>query len=331
MNTLSTRIRQHRRAIVIAVLLLGVLLVGLSRSEAVLEWFRLNGLVLRQSLVSGFLIGGVYGLVAMGLTLIFGVLGIINFAHGALMVIGMYITYFASTLAGIDPYLSLLLSIPALFVIGILLQRFVIQKVMDAPPHNQLLLTVGLAVFLENLFLVFFSADPLGVQVSYGGSRFFVGETMVSLPRVYAFAAGILLGILFYLLLTRTDLGKSIRAAAQDREGAALSGVNVEWIFMLTFGLGCAAAGAAGSLIMPFFTVSPTTGETFNIPAFVVVVLGGMGNVPGALVGGILIGLTEGLGAVFLPGSSKQLGVFVVFILLLLLRPAGLFGGKRNV
>jgi branched-chain amino acid transport system permease protein len=267
----------------------------------------------------------------MGLTLIFGVLGIINFAHGSLMVIGMYITYFAFQLAGIDPYVSLLISMSVLFVIGALLQRFVIHQVMNAPAHNQLLLTVGLAVFLENLFLVFFTADPLGVQVSYGGSRFFVGGTMISLPRVYAFAAGLVLGGLLYLMLTRTDLGKSIRAAAQDREGASLSGINVERINMLTFGLGSAVAGAAGSLIMPFFTVSPTTGDTFNIPAFVVVVLGGMGNVPGAMVGGLLIGLTEGLGAVFLPGSSKQLGVFVVFIFLLLLRPSGLFGGKRRV
>ncbi len=307
-----------------------LVLLAIVQRDLIADWMQLNGLALRQSLVSGLLIGGVYSLVALGLTLIFGVLGIINFAHGALMVTGMYITYYAFKFYGIDPYLSLLISMPALFIIGAALQRVIIQQVMNAPAHNQLLLTVGLAVALENLYLVFFTADPLAVQVSYGGARFFVGETMVSLPRVYAFAAGLVLGGLFYLLLTRTDLGKSIRAAAQDREGAALMGINVSRINMITFGLGTAAAGAAGSLIMPFFTVSPTVGETFNIPAFVVVVLGGMGNVPGAILGGLLIGLTEGLGAVFLPGASKQLGVFVVFILLLLLRPSGLFGGKRN-
>ncbi len=307
-----------------------LVLLAIVQQDFIADWMQLNGLALRQSLVSGLLIGGVYSLVALGLTLIFGVLGIINFAHGALMVTGMYITYYAFKLYGIDPYLSLLISMPALFIIGAALQRVIIQQVMNAPAHNQLLLTVGLAVALENLYLVFFTADPLTVQVSYSGARFFVGETMISLPRVYAFAAGLMLGGLFYLLLTRTDLGKSIRAAAQDREGAALMGINVSRINMITFGLGTAAAGAAGSLIMPFFTVSPTVGETFNIPAFVVVVLGGMGNVPGAILGGLLIGLTEGLGAVFLPGASKQLGVFVVFILLLLLRPSGLFGGKRN-
>ena len=308
-----------------------LVLIAFVQRDALTNWLQLNSLALRQSLVSGLLIGGVYSLVAMGLTLIFGVLGIINFAHGALMVIGMYITYFAFQRFGIDPYSSLIITIPVLFVVGAALQRLVIQKVMNTPSHNQLLLTVGLAVFLENLYLVFFTADPLAVQVSYGGSRFFIGETMISLPRVYAFAAGLVLGGIFYLLLTRTDLGKSIRAAAQDREGAALVGINVSRINMITFGLGTAAAGAAGSLIMPFFTVSPTTGDIFNIPAFVVVVLGGMGNVPGAMVGGLLIGLTEGLGAVFLPGSSKQLGVFVVFVFILLLRPSGLFGGKRRV
>lgn len=307
-----------------------LVLLVLARGNAIAEWYRVNAIVLRQSLISGLLIGGVYSLVAMGLTLVFGVLGIINFAHGTLMALGMYVTYFAFELFGIDPYVSLLISIPVLFVIGAGLQRFIIRRVMTAAEHNQLLLTLGLALFLENAYLVFFTADPRAVRATYSGARFFLGDTMISLPRVYAFVAGLALGGLLYLLLKRTDLGKAIRAAAQDREGAALMGINVPRINMITLGLGTAAAGAAGSLIMPFFTVTPTTGEVFNITAFVVVVLGGMGNVVGAMIGGILIGLTEALGAVFLPGSSKQLGVFLVFILVLLFRPSGLLGGKRD-
>jgi branched-chain amino acid transport system permease protein len=150
------------------------------------------------------------------------------------------------------------------------------------------------------------------------------------MPRVYACVAGLVLGLGLYLLLTRTDLGKSIRSAAQERDGAALVGINVPRMEMVAFGLGTAAAGAAGSVIMPFFTVAPTTGDTFNITAFVVVVLGGMGNVPGALAGGIIVGLTEAVGAVFLPGASKQLAVFLVFILVLLFRPRGIFGGGHG-
>jgi branched-chain amino acid transport system permease protein len=166
--------------------------------------------------------------------------------------------------------------------------------------------------------------------VAYSDERFFMADTMVSWPRVYAFVAGLALSGLLYLLLTKTDLGKSIRAAAQERDGAALVGINVPLVSVITFGLGAAAAGAAGSVIMPFFTVTPTTGETFNITAFVVVVLGGMGNIPGAMLGGLLIGLTEALGAVFLPGASRQLAVFAIFILVLLLRPQGLLGGKAH-
>ncbi|MGQ9675528.1 MAG: branched-chain amino acid ABC transporter permease [Chloroflexota bacterium] len=311
----------------VLVLVIGlVLLFG----SAISEWYQLNSMVLRQSLVSGLLIGGVYGLVAMGLTLIFGVLGIINFAHGALMAMGMYVTYFAFAILGLDPYASIVLSVPALFLVGAAIQYLIVSRTMDALAHNQLLLTLGIAIFLENAYLVFFTADPRAVQVPYSGARLYLAETMISMPRVFAFMAGLALAGLLYLLLKHTRLGKAIRAAAEEREGSALVGINVSRINTITFGLGTAVAGAAGSLIMPFFTVTPTTGDTFNITAFVIVVLGGMGNVPGALVGGLIIGVTEALGALFLPGSSKQLGVFIVFILTLLFRPSGLFGGKRN-
>ncbi len=320
--------RRTLRLVVVGAAAVAIALVGLLQGRVLAEWWALNALVVRQSLVSGALIGGVYGLVAMGLTLIFGVLGIINFAHGALMALGMYITAFAFARLGLDPFFSLALSIPALFLVGAALQHFVVRRMEGAPAHNQLVLTLGLSIFLENLYLAVFSPTPLSVRTDYTQARLLLGDTVVSLPRVYAFAAGLVLAALLYLLLTRTDLGKSIRAAAQERDGAALVGINVPLVSAITFGLGSAAAGAAGSVIMPFFTVTPTTGDTFNITAFVVVVLGGMGNVVGALIGGLVIGLAEALGAVVLPGASKQLAVFVVFVLVLLFRPEGLFGGK---
>lgn len=308
---------------------LAALALVLARPQPLDAWWQFNGPVVRQALVSGLLIGGVYSLVAMGLTLIFGVLGIINFAHGALMALGMYVTFFLFAAFGLDPFVSLLVSVPALFLVGAGLQRFILRRLIGAPAHNQLLATLGLAIFLENAYLVLFSATPRAVQTPYTNGRLLIGDTLISLPRVYAFAAGLLLGLGLYLLLTRTDLGKSIRSAAQERDGAALVGINVPRMEMSAFGLGTAVAGAAGSVIMPFFTVSPTTGEIFNITAFVVVVLGGMGNVLGALAGGVIIGLTEAIGAVFLPGASKQLAVFAVFVLVLLFRPKGIFGGWR--
>ncbi len=319
-----------RRLIALAVAALLVIYVLVFRASDVTDWWTLNNIVLRQSLVSGFLIGGVYSLVAMGLTLIFGVLGIINFAHGALMTIGMYTAFWLFRLFGVDPYVSIIVTVPLLFLIGAVLQRVTIQPVMDAPPQNQLLLTLGIAIFVENLLLVMFTADTQSVTTDYTGARFFMGDTMVSLPRVGAFMGGLLVAGILYLVLARTDLGKAIRAVAEEKEGAALMGIDTQRISLVTFGLGTACVGAAGSLILPFFTVTPTTGATFNIMAFVVVVLGGMGNIPGALLGGVIVGLTESLGAVFLPGSSKPLGVFIVFILGLRVRPTGLLGRRQG-
>jgi branched-chain amino acid transport system permease protein len=325
----STRHIVKATAVAIGLLIL-LGLLGATGRDAMSDWYRTHALVLRQSLISGLLIGGVYSLAALGLTLIFGVLGILNFAHGTLMVLGMYLAYLLFAHLHIDPYLSLVLTIPALFLVGAVIQLVVINRIMTAPAHNQLVLTLGLALLLENLFLAAFGAEPRAIRSSYTSANLFVGDTLISLPRVYAFVIALLLGGLIYIVLTRTDFGKAIRAVAQDREGAALVGINVPSVQMMTFGLGAAAAGAAGTVIMPFFTVTPTTGATFNITAFVVVVLGSMGNVPGAMLGGILIGLVEALSAAFLPGSAKQLGVFVVFILILLFRPSGLLGKGRN-
>jgi len=285
--------------------------------------------LLLQAIVSGILIGGVYSLVAIGLSLIFGVMKIINFAHGAFMMLGMFITYWLYVLFGIDPYLSLLFSIPVLFFLGLLTERFLIDKVLDAPEHNQLLLTLGIALVIENLALFLWSPNFRTINVPYATKAATLGTVMISLPKVIAFLFAILLTGVLYYFLKKTDLGKAIRAASEEKEGALTVGINLKKIYYIAFAIGTACAGAAGTVAAPFFYVSPQVGGVFVITAFVVVVLGGMGNFIGAFVGGIIVGLAESVGAAFFPGQLKQFIIYFIFILVLLFKPAGLFG-KTN-
>jgi branched-chain amino acid transport system permease protein len=330
---------KRRNQAIIGVLILAAVVLLVSNRAELAEWLDRNGVVLRQAAVTGILIGGVFGLVAMGLTLIFGVLNIINFAHGTLMTVGMYLTFLLFDSYGVDPYVSILVTVPTLFLLGIIVQRLIIHPARDAPEHNQLLLTLGLALFLQNLALVIFTATPRSIRLDYGRGETAIGPfiidfplrllgTTITLPKLTAFIFALLIATLLYLLLQRTDLGKAIRAVAQDREGAALVGIDTNRINQITFGLGTACVGAAAALVLPFFFVDPVAGDTFNITAFVIVVLGGMGSVPGALLGGLIVGLTQELGVVVTPGSTKLLGVFIVFILVLLFRPQGLLGRR---
>ena len=282
--------------------------------------------LLLQSIVNGILMGGVYGLVAIGLTLIFGVMKIINFAHGSLMMLGMFTTYWLYVFLGLDPYLSLLFSIPCLFVLGLLIERFLIAQVLDAPAHNQLLLTLGISLFIENFALFLWTPNFRTLEVTYLRKAAMVGTVMISLPKLVAFIFAIILTILLYCFLKRTDMGKAIRAASEEREGALTVGINLRRIYYVAFGIGAACVGAAGTLTAPFFYVNPNVGGIFVITAFVVVVLGGMGNFIGALVGGIIIGLAESVGAAFVPGQLKQFIIYFIFILVLLFKPEGLFG-----
>jgi branched-chain amino acid transport system permease protein len=286
--------------------------------------------LLLQGIVSGLLLGGVYGLVACGLSLIFGVLRIINFAHGAVMMLAMYTTYWLFALCGIDPYLSILITAPLFFLVGMLIQRTVIEPNRFAAEHNQLLLTLGLALFLENLALVLWQGDFRTVRPTYAGASFMVGEALVEVPRLAACGAAIVLAVVLFAFLRTTDVGKAIRAVSEEPEGAMLMGIDIGRIRAVAFGIGSACVAVAGALVTPFFYVAPDVGESFNLMAFVVVVLGGMGNFVGALFGGFIVGLAESLGATLLPGSLKQLIVFALFVLVLLLRPAGLFGSGRG-
>lgn len=281
--------------------------------------------VLMQALTTGFLTGGIYSLIAMGLTLVYGVLHIINFANGAMVALAMYITYAVVSGLGIHPYMALLITVPVMFIIGALLQTTLLNPIMRAPIHTQLLITIGVALAIENILLLVFGPNPLSVRLPGNQGIHFLGAT-VELSRIYAFIGALVLVAALWVLLRKTRIGTAIRSVAANPEGARLIGINVKRIYVLTFGLGAAAAGAAGTFVATFTTIEPTAGAVFNLTAFVVVVLGGMGNVPGALVGGLIVGLTEQLGGLILPGQSPLLAVFVVFLVVLFAKPQGIFG-----
>jgi branched-chain amino acid transport system permease protein len=284
-----------------------------------------------QSLLSGILIGGVYALIGIGLTLIFGVMRVINFAHGDIMMIGMYLTYILFTFAGIDPFVSVLISFPLMFIFGGLLQKVFINRVLDALAQNQILLTIGLGLIMSNAMMLIFTSDYKILTTSYSSSTIKVGGGVsLSTPLVVSFLITAAITAALYWFLMKTDTGQAIRATAQDREAAQLMGINVKRMSILAFGLGAALAGAAGALISPTYYIFPQVGSVFTLKAFVITVLGGMGSVVGATLGGILIGITESMGAVYISSGWKDVVVFVLFLLVLLFKPAGLMGKSRT-
>jgi branched-chain amino acid transport system permease protein len=285
----------------------------------------MNFTLIAQTLVNGLFLGGVYSLVAVGLTVIFGVMKVVNFAHGSLMMLGMYATFWLYTLFKLDPYLSVIAVLPMLFIIGVVIQKVFIDPVLSAPEHNQLLLTLGLMIIIDNLAAYIWSPNYKSINVAYSGSHFKIGEVTVAVPNLLTFIGAIVICGLVYFFLKKTDLGKALRAASEDIEGAYAVGINVRQMYWLAFGIGSACAGVAGCLVSSFFYISPYVGFVFVITAFVVVVFGGMGSLTGALFGGLIIGVVESFGAIFMPGSLKQVTVYVVFIMILIFKPTGLF------
>lgn len=285
--------------------------------------------IIGAAVINGILMGGIYTLVASGLTLIYGVLHIINFAHGSMLMLAMFGVFYLVTKMGVDPYLSLLITMPTMFVMGYILYKYFIGKLSYGKDENILLITLGLSIVIENLALMFFTGDSRTISLSYSDKMFEVGPLLIGLPKVISFVAAMVMCALLGIFITQTDTGRAIRAVAKERMGARLVGIDVDKVFAISFGLGMATLGAAASLLMPIFYVSPTTGHVFVMVAFTVVVLGGMGSFLGAVIGGLIVGLTESFGGLYLGESLGQIGISLIFILILLFRPSGLFGDKQ--
>ena len=279
-----------------------------------------------QGLLSGILFGGVYSLMAVGLTLIFGVMRVVNFAHGDMMVWGMYLAWLLSTRAGIDPYVGFVVCAAALFLLGLAVQRGLVERIVDAPHEMQILLMLGVALVLENVALVAFGPDPARVRSPLSQSTLWLGPIFVDLARLLTFGVAVALSAALWLFLARTDLGRTMRAAADNPYGARVIGADVRTVYAAAFGIGAACVGAAGALVSPILPFQPTSGLGLSVTSFNIVIIGGMGSLPGAFVGGILVSVAESMGAVFLSPSMKELVSFALLIAILLFRPAGLFG-----
>ena len=284
--------------------------------------------LLPAGIINGFMFGAIYALVALGLTLIYGVLHIINFAHGAMLMLALYSAYFLFKILNIDPYVAILIVTPASFIFGYVIYRWGIGKLSGGKDQNILLITLGLSIILENAALFFFTGDQQTISLSYSYDSLDLGFLYLSYPKLISFIASLVICGLLWMLMTLTDLGKAIRAVAKQREGARLVGIDVEHVFAVTFGIGIACLGAAGCMLLPIFYVDPYTGNVFVIIAFTIVVLGGMGSIVGALLGGFIIGITESVGGLLLGESLGQIGISLIFILILIFRPTGIFGSK---
>jgi len=280
------------------------------------------------SAISGVFLGAIYALVALGLTLIYGVLHIINFAHGSLLMLAMYAVYFLWSAFGVDPYLAMLIVVPGGFCFGYLLQRSVIGRASHGRDEIILLATLGVSIVLENFALFAFSANERNVQVPYDFDGIDLGVVYIVWPQFAALAGSLLITGALWGFMQFTDTGKAIRAVAKERQGARLMGINVEHIFAVSFGIGTACVAAAASLLAPTYAVFPQVGYLFVLIAFTVVVLGGMGSFVGALVGGLIIGVTEQIGRLYLGESLGLITISAIFILILLFRPTGLFGQR---
>jgi branched-chain amino acid transport system permease protein len=280
-----------------------------------------------QAVINGLLIGGIYALVSIGVTLIFGVVKIVNFAQGEFVMIGMYISFFLSTYYGIDPLLSLAVSMPVLFIMGVLLQHFLIRRVLGLGDMPQIFLTFALSLLLMNLALLLFTANYRTLHTSYSDMALHLGGLYVPVAKLIAFVLAMVLSGILWVLLHTTDMGKAMRAAAQKPEVAMLMGINPNRVFAVATGVSLALAGAAGSLLMPFYPASPTAGQVFVLMAFVAVVLGTLGNIKGALIASLMMGVAESLGIQFVGADSGLIVVFALLLATLAFRPSGLAGG----
>lgn len=281
---------------------------------------------------NGLLIGAIYGGVALGLSVIFGVMRVINFAHGSFLMVAMYLAWILWKYMGLHPYIAVFITVPALFLLGYLVQAHIIshlfkrERALVVEPLSALLLTAGVFLVLDNTVLMVFGPDVRSVSVDIAYQSFFIGEVPINVPRFIAFVATLVTAGGLSYWLRYSDMGRAIRATAQNRDAAAMSGINVPFVYNVTFGIGSAVLGLFGALLVPFFSVTTTIGITFGIKSFVVVVLGGIGSIWGCVVGGLVLGLFESVASQFVTATSAAIFSFGLFIFILLVRPSGLMG-----
>jgi len=282
--------------------------------------------MLTQVLINGILIGGIYASFAVGFSLIFGVLRIVNIVHGEFIMLGAFITYWLFKLYGIDPFLSIPVSFVTLFVFGFLIQRYIINRIIEAPEIMSLLLTFGLSLIISNLALTFWKGDYRLVNPEYAGANLKILSFTIPYVRLATFGFALAAVGALYGFLQRTDLGRAIKATSQNKIGARIQGVRPSMIYAVTFGLGAAITAVSGSLISLSFSVFPSMGGDYLLFSFFIVVLGGLGHIPGALAGGLILGILQSLSTNFLGAGMTYILVFVVLYLVLIVRPAGIFG-----
>ena len=285
-------------------------------------------MALLQAILDGLMLGGVYAVISIGLTLVFGVVSIVNFAQAQFLMVGMYVAYFAWSKLGLDPLLGSLLAFAVVFCLGYLIQHWLIRPVLKAPEVAQIFLTVGILIVIENLALIAFGSQFRSVQTWYQNEALEVGGLIISMPYGIAFGCSVVAGISIWWVLTRTWWGRAVRSTAQDPMAAKLMGINPDAVYRLAVGLGVGLTAFGGAIILPYMTVSPAAGEQFGVLMFTVVVLGGLGNVLGAVVGGLAVGVIQSISGLYLPLQLQNLVLFIVFILTLALRPEGLLRWK---
>ncbi|WP_420104027.1 branched-chain amino acid ABC transporter permease [Bosea sp. (in: a-proteobacteria)] len=282
-----------------------------------------------QAILDGLMIGGVYAVISIGLTLVFGVMGIVNFAQAEFLMLGMFVAYYAWAWLGLDPLLAAPLAFVVVFLLGAALQRVLIRRVLKAPEVAQIFLTVGLLIVLENAALLMFGSSFRSVSTPYQTSSLQLGQLFVSVPYLAAFAMSVASGLALWLFLKTSWFGRAMRATAQDPMAARLMGIDSDRMHMLAFALGVGLTAFGGAVILPYLTASPTVGAQFVVLMFTVVVLGGLGSVAGAVVGGLAVGIIQSLSALVFPIQLQNLVLFVVFIAVLAFRPKGLLGAAR--
>ena len=284
-----------------------------------------------QALINGIMLGGFYAIMVLGFSIIWGVMGVINLAHGEFVMVGAYLTWLLNTQLGWEPFLTLIVVLPAMFVAGYILQRLLINRIIERPYLISLLVTFGLSIMIANTFKLLYTATPRIVETALSGF-WRVGRITVPVTKTYVMLAALVMMALLYVFLQYTRLGKAIRAAAQNKEAARIVGIEIGRVYALTFAIAVALSGAAGTLISPTQAIFPFMGPPLTLKAFAITAMSGLGNIPGALMGGIVLGLIEVLIATYIPGRGTNLGIvssFVILVLVLVTRPQGLFGGLK--